>query len=302
MKMDILATIRSDNSPRVKARSENQVKPKNAGLNSQESVDETKERVHIATMPVLGSVPHLNARPLLEGLEKATGSVIHFDSPVQLHEKVLSGKIQIALLPVISYLENRDLKLVPGTGIVSHGEVKSVKVFHEKSGVDLANTQSIYLDPSSKTSQRLLKVLLVKKYNRKLDEILWTDRPDYAESVLSIGDHALANSHFGNSTDLGLEWQKLTGLPFVYACWMSQIPIPQELLAKLHNAKMTGLQSIDEIAARQTVVPHEDAVHYLTHHIQYHIEGPELVGMKMFFDWVVELENQGYDTSLRFVA
>lgn len=265
-------------------------------------VDERKKAMHKASMPVIGSVPHLNARPLLEGLEKSIGSPVHFDTPVRLHEKVLQAKIQVALLPVISYLENQELKLVPGTGIVSHGEVKSVKVFHEKPGIDLSNCESLYLDPASKTSQRLLKVLLAKKYNRKLDEIAWVDNESDADSVLLIGDRALANSHFGNSTDLGLEWQQLTGLPFVYACWMSQIPITQDLLAKLHNAKLTGLQSIEEISARQSIIPQEDAFHYLTRNIQYNIEGPELVGMKMFFDWVVELENQCYDTSLRFVA
>lgn len=205
-------------------------------------------------------------------------------------------------MPVVSYLENRELRLIPGTGVVSHGEVRSVKVFHEKPGIDLANTERICLDPSSKTSQRLLKVLLSQKYNRKLDEILWVENPAEADSVLLIGDQALANSHFGNSTDLGLEWQEFTGLPFVYACWMSQIPITQDLLTKLHNAKMTGLQSVEEIAARQKIISPEDAVQYLTKNIQYHIDGPELVGMKMFFDWVVELENQDYDTSLRFVA
>lgn len=253
-------------------------------------------------MPVSGSVPHLNAWPLLEGLEEATASSICFDSPARLHDQVMAGTIEVALLPVISYLENRDLRLVPGTGIVSHGEVKSVKVFHEKPGTSLANTERLFLDPASKTSQRLLKVLLAKKYNRKLEEIFWAESPQDADSILWIGDQALAQSHFGNSTDLGQEWQDFTGLPFVYACWMSQIPITQDLLTKLHNAKMTGLQSLEEIVARQKILSPEDALQYLTQNIQYNIEGPELVGMKMFFDWVVELENQDYDTSLRFVA
>lgn len=253
-------------------------------------------------MPSIGSVPYLNALPLLEGLEAATQTPIVFDSPARLHERVLQGEIDVALLPVISYLENPELRLIPGTGIVSHGEVRSVKAFHEKKGVNLANCLRIFLDTDSKTSRRLLKILLHKKYERDFSEISFVEDPRDADTVLQIGDKALENSHFGNASDLGAEWQEFTGLPFVYACWMSRIPITQELLAQLHNAKMTGRQSLEEIASRQNLIPPEEALSYLTQNIQYDVEGPELVGLKMFFDWVVELENQNYDTSLRFVA
>lgn len=253
-------------------------------------------------MPSIGSVPYLNAFPLLEGLGEVTSSPILFDTPTRLHEHILNGRVEVALLPVVSYLENPELKLIPGTGIISHGEVKSVKVFHERPGVDLSNTTHIYLSPDSKTSQRLLKILLEKKYDRNLNEIIFTDRPEDADSILEIGDSALAKCHFGNSTDLGWEWYLLTGLPFVYACWMCQGPITQELLTQLHNAKMLGKQSLEEIANRQKILSPEDAYQYLTQNIQYDIEGPELIGLKVFFDWVVELENQNYDTSLHFVA
>jgi chorismate dehydratase len=135
-----------------------------------------------------------------------------------------------------------------------------------------------------------------------LEEIYWADRPEDADSILQIGDVALKNSHFGNSQDLGKEWQTMTGLPFVFACWMTSSPITQDLLTHLHNAKMLGLQKLDEIARSQEIIDPEDALVYLRDHIKYHIEGPDLVGLKLFFDWVVELENVEYDTSLRFVA
>lgn len=253
-------------------------------------------------MPSIGSVPYLNALPLLEGLEAATQTPIVFDSPARLHERVLSGEIDVALLPVISYLENPELRLIPGTGIVSHGEVRSVKAFHERKGVNLSNSNRIFLDTESKTSRRLLKLLLLKKYERDFSEIEFVEAPQTADTILQIGDKALEKSHFGNATDLGADWQELTGLPFVYACWMSRIPVTQELLTQLHNAKMMGRQSLEDIAGRQKIIPSDEALSYLTQNIQYDVEGPELVGLKMFFDWVVELENQNYDTSLRFVA
>ncbi|HCU25196.1 MAG TPA: hypothetical protein DF383_09270 [Deltaproteobacteria bacterium] len=253
-------------------------------------------------MPTLGSVSYLNALPLLEGLEASTASKIIFDTPARLHDQVMSGEIDVALLPVVSYLENPELKLIPGTGIVSHGEVRSVKAFHEKRGITLANTTRVFLDTESKTSHRLLKLLLLKKYGRDLNEIEFLDRPEDADTLLQIGDKALEKSHFGSSTDLGAEWQELTGLPFVYACWMSRIPVTSELLTELHNAKMRGKQALEEIALRQNIVSSDDALAYLSQNIQYDVEGPEWVGMKMFFDWTKDLENRDYDTSLRFVA
>lgn len=205
-------------------------------------------------------------------------------------------------MPVVSYLELPDLKLIPGTGIACHGPVKSVKVFFENTQDNLHNVESICLDPESKTSNRLLKILLVKKYQRDLEDIQFTLEPQYAQARLKIGDKALAESHFGNSLDLGQEWLELTGLPFVFACWMSAGPITPELLTQLHNAKMHGIQKLQDYAMTQEIVAPDDALVYLRDHIKYNIEGPDLIGLKLFFDWVGELENQSYDTSLRFVA
>lgn len=253
-------------------------------------------------MPEIGAVPYLNAQPLVLGLEEATDRGLYFDSPAGLHQAILSNRLDVALLPVVSYLENPQLKLIPGTGIACRGPVLSVKVFHEKPGIDLRNADRIFLDPESITSQRLLKILLKKKYYRDLDEIQWTERPEDAQSHLLIGDRALERSHFGNSTDLGEEWLALTGLPFVFACWMSKGDITQDLLTHLHNAKMRGKNHLEDIANAQEIIDPNDALVYLRDHIKYDIEGPDLVGLKLFFDWVGELENQDYDTSLRFVA
>ncbi len=253
-------------------------------------------------MPLIGSVPYLNARPLLEGLDEITPQGLVLQPPVGLHEAILLGRLEVALLPVVSYLEIPNLRLIPGTGIACHGAVQSVKVFFNQSHSNLHEVEKICLDPESKTSNRLLKILLVKKYHRLLEDIQWVSNPNDAHAVLKIGDQALIHSHFGNSLDLGQEWLDLTGLPFVFACWMSSGPITSELITQLHNAKMHGLENLELIANQQEIIAPEDALVYLRDHIKYDIEGPDLIGLKLFFDWVGELENQAYDTSLRFVA
>lgn len=250
----------------------------------------------------IGSVSYLNAKPLLSGLESSGKARLHLAPPAQLHQEVLQNKIDVALLPVVSYLEYPELKLIPGSGIACQGPVLSVKVFHRKPHINLSNTESIYLDVESKTSQRLLKILLHKKYERDFEEIEWAQDPDAADSYLLIGDKALTHQSEGESVDLGQLWNEFTGLPFVFAAWMTSGEINQELLTELHNAKMLGLQNLDEIASSQNLISIELAKKYLSEHIQYHVNGPELVGMKLFFDWIMEWEQQPYDTSLRFVA
>lgn len=250
----------------------------------------------------IGSVPYLNAKPLLFGLENSDKAGLYLAPPAQLHQDILEKKLDVALLPVVSYLEYPELKLIPGSGIACCGPVLSVKVFHRKAGLSLANTESIYMDVESKTSQKLLQILLHKKYERDFEEITWHQDPDAADSYLLIGDKALKHQSEGSSEDLGELWHHLTGLPFVFAAWMSSGEIAQELLTELHNAKMQGLQNIDEIAATQNILPKEIAKKYLQDNIRYSMNGPELVAMKLFFDWVMEWEQQDYDTSLRFVA
>ncbi len=98
-------------------------------------------------MTRIGSVPYINAMPLVEGLGRSLKSTVLLHTPARLHELVLEGKVDIALLPVVSYLENPELRLIPGTGIVCHGEVRSVKAFHQNSEIDLFKTRSIYMDP-----------------------------------------------------------------------------------------------------------------------------------------------------------
>ncbi len=277
-------------------------KSKNEFKSPEDRLTRNSSHVLGSPMPQIGSVPYLNALPLLEGLETSTRSKLLLSPPATLHEAIAAQKIEVALLPVVSYLENHEFRLVPGTGICCNGAVRSVRVFFHPKHRSLETVDKVYLDPHSKTSQRLLKVLLAKKYERNLHKIEWVDQLKEADCALQIGDKALINANKGRSIDLGTEWYEFTGLPFVFACWMSRGPVSQDLLAHLHNAKMNGKQNLEAIAQRQKIVSPHEALDYLTQCIHYDIEGPELVGMKLFFDWVGELENQVYDTSLRFVA
>ena len=67
---------------------------------------------------------------------------------------------------------------------------------------------------------------------------------------LVIGDRALEQrKHSTFIYDLGAEWRFVTGLPFVFAAWVSNKKLPDHFIEKFNEANAIGLNHIDEIVA-----------------------------------------------------
>ncbi len=82
------------------------------------------------------------------------------------------------------------------------------------------------LDYQSRTSDDLLKIL-IKEY-WKINPVFEETSGEYQSKIsgttaaLIIGDRALKQREISSYIyDLGLEWKKFTGLPFVFAAWVS---------------------------------------------------------------------------------
>ena len=72
-----------------------------------------------------------------------------------------------------------------------------------------------------------------------------------------IGDAALKNLGATEySLDLGAEWHELTGLPFVYACWVARGDVElgdvPNLLLEAKNRGVTQIPEIARIEAEKT--------------------------------------------------
>ena len=50
------------------------------------------------------------------------------------------------------------------------------------------------------------------------------------------------------STDLGLEWKKFTGLPFVFAAWVSNKRLDDDFIKSFNEANEYGLEKIESVA------------------------------------------------------
>ncbi len=206
----------------------------------------------------IGLIPYLNLYPLYFYLKKKGFQFIE-GVPTELNQMIRKGQIDVSPSSSVEYLRHPELySLIPGHSISSRGEVKSIILF-SRLPLEKLKGKRILSTYQSGTSVLLLEVLLKRFYNMEftlessngsLEEGL-----KRAEAYLLIGDDALKWLKYNSGLycyDLGLLWQKQTGLPFVYALWIARKEIKKEEMAcftrELDRAKQYALQNLKELA------------------------------------------------------
>jgi len=245
----------------------------------------------IAPVCVLGSVPYLNARPLHWSIVEP----IAFLEPTQLVVELAEGRLQAGLIPIVEVLENAEAyHIVNGVAIGSLNSVYSVVLTHT---LPVVRLKTVALDPASKTSNQLLRVLL-QKYYRLNPRYVSPDEP--AEGQLIIGDPAIAyrRSHPDERClDLAQSWHAHTGLPFVFAVWAVRRDAPdaEGIANKLRAAAKIGLAARDQIARNHF------EYHYLTEHLYYQLGAPQKKAMAAFAADLVEIGQLAKNPELSYL-
>jgi chorismate dehydratase len=234
----------------------------------------------------VGAVSYLNTKPLIYGFENGLmkDSVeLQMDYPANIAQKLIKNEIDVGLVPVAILLKLKQHYLITDCCIGSDGEVGSVCLF---SDVPLENIERIYLDYQSNTSVQLLKILLTNFW--KINPELIDAGEDFEKDIngttagLVIGDRAFFQKQKSKYFyDLGLAWKQMTGLPFVFAAWVSNKKLPPQLIDEFNNATRLGLQHLPEIAASN---PHSqmDMLAYYTKFINYNLEDEKREGLAAF--------------------
>jgi chorismate dehydratase len=119
-------------------------------------------------------------------------------------------------------------------------------------------------------------------------EIIEAEDETYLEKIkgttagLVIGDRALEQRKISTFIyDLGSEWRSITGLPFVFAVWVSARPLPDDFIRFFDKANSLGLDHIDEIVA-DNVFDLYDLKKYYTLHLSYQLDDRKKHGMAKF--------------------
>ena len=240
-------------------------------------------------------VSYFNTQPLLLGIEKADFlSKIELvkDYPAKIAEALIDGQIDIGLVPVAITPFLSHPYIVSEYCIGTRTKVASVAIF---SRVPMDQIESIYLDYQSRTSVQLARILLQEFW--KKDVHFLNAQEGYIQSIegttagVIIGDRALANlSEFEYVYDLGEAWIEHTGLPFVFAAWMSNQPIPDEFKALFNHANAYGVEHIDEVLNQLPARTHGyDMETYYTKNISYQLTDTMQQGMQLFLEKVKQL-------------
>ena len=240
----------------------------------------------------IGAVSYLNTRPLLLGIEQESflNSIDLVKSyPANIAQDLLSGQIDIGLVPVAILPQLSNPHIVSNYVIGANGAVASVALFSE---VPIDEIKSIYLDYQSRTSVQLLKILLSQFWKKEVEFISATE--GYIAQIsgttagVIIGDRALENlSKYPYVYDLSLAWKQHTGLPFVFAAWVANQPIPAAFMAAFDTANGYGLAHLDEVIA---LIPAQEQVYdlhkYYTENISYVYDEEMKQGLAAFLNFI----------------
>jgi chorismate dehydratase len=239
----------------------------------------------------IGSVPYLNAKPQVDWFHSPECDAdveVTYAVPSALAQMLADDRLDVANVSSFEALQNPHLQIVPGISISAYGAVKSVRLF---SRVPLDGIASVALDTSSLTSAALTRILLKELFD--ISPRYVHHPPDLAamlaenDAALIIGDLKLFDLLPGTTVfDLGQGWLDLTGLPFVYACWLAREDrVTPELVLTLERARAWGLDRLEELAvtwSERMGLPLDRCRDYLTQVMNYDLTAEQIEGLRLF--------------------
>lgn len=235
----------------------------------------------------IGRIGYINCAPVYGAIDRGIvalppGGELVTGTPAELNDLLVAGELDVSVISAIEYARHaQELVLLPELAISCDGPVRSVALFSKKPVTQLGN-HTVLLSASSRTSVALVELLCRE---------VWKIKPRFAEAraeaqdlsdlaalpheaVLVIGDAALKLAAAGTYQyryDLGEEWKRWTGLPFVFAVWAARRSADPGAVRRGHKALLAsrswGLEHLNELAAeaaRATNLPLAACLEYLS--------------------------------------
>jgi chorismate dehydratase len=259
----------------------------------------------------VGRIPYINCYPVYGAVDRGA---VQLDAtlvdgvPTELNRQMAEGSLDVSVVSAIEYARDaRRYLLLPDLAISCDGPVRSVLLFSQRPADEL-DGRRVLVSRSSMTSVALLELLF---------EHVWEARPHFVpanaeitdvegfgddehDARLVIGDAALLlgsrlRAHrrvpagYQHAYDLGGEWKRWTGLPFVFAVWVAQRTTPVAaalgVQATLIASRDWGLRHLDvlaEQASATTGVDRKSCLEYLSG-LDYGLSYHHLAGLTEFF-------------------
>ncbi len=202
------------------------------------------------------------------------------DLPSVCARKLAAGVADVGLIPSIEYQRIPGISAVGGLGIAASSEVRSVLLV---SKVSRDRIGSVALDPASRTSAALTRILLKRVYGLSPEY-----REGEADASLIIGDPALKTRLNGHVVlDLAAEWRAFSGHPFVFAFWAvrdeAARPEVARLLAASYEAGRRDFGALVAEEASRTGLSRPVVEDYLRNALHYELDAGDLAGLELFY-------------------
>lgn len=239
----------------------------------------------------IGAVSYLNSKPLIAGLtELLPEAQLILDLPSRLAEGLARGDFDVALIPSIEACADHEYGIISDACVATRGPVLSVKFYGR---VPPGEIRTLALDEGSRTSAALVRILLYERFGVAPEVFSLPigrgveDTP--ADGILLIGDRAMQPpvEAFHTTWDLGEEWLRWTGLPFVFAMWVGRAGTGADGLARaLECARDRGVQDIPRIAAHEAGrlgISCSVATQYLSRNLHFRLGSAERQGLALYY-------------------
>ncbi len=239
----------------------------------------------------LSVVSYLNTKPFIYGLFRSPLSdqiELSLDIPSMCAQKLLRDEADLALTPVAVIPDLPEAHLVSDFCIGAIGAVRTVCIFSER---PIQEIRRLLLDFHSRTSVALAPILCREYWG--VEPELEPAYDGFEQRIggdtagLIIGDKAIGlERHFPYTYDLGAAWKEWTGLPFVFAAWVSTRPLPPDFVRRFNEALADGIAQVPKLVKILPTIPGFDLEAYFQQNISYDLDEAKWQGLQRFLSWL----------------
>lgn len=243
----------------------------------------------------ISAVSYTNTKPFLYGIRHSdiiNKIDLSLDMPSDCAQKLIDDQVDIGLIPVAAILSLPQWEIVSDYCIGASGPVNSVFIF---SNCEVHEIKTLQLDPESRSSNNLARVLLKNYW--KSDHQMIKNAPDYAVSndpytaFVQIGDRTFGKKQqYKYVYDLAEEWQKFTSLPFVFAAWVANKPIPTAFMEEFNESLKFGLEHRTELLKDLPKRADFDVEDYLMHRLDFELTEDKKKALYLFHEYIKALD------------
>jgi chorismate dehydratase len=273
----------------------------------------------------VGRIPYVNCYPVYGAIDRG---IVPLDAdladgvPTALNQRMAEGTLDVSVVSAVEYARDAArYMLLPDLAISCDGPVRSVMLFSKRPASELTG-RDVVVSRSSMTSVALLQLLFEHVWRARpifvpgdaeLSDVAQFDAEPH-DARLVIGDAALVltsgasseRAAYPHAYDLGTEWKRWTGLPFVFAVWVAQRTVPVAASLRVHADLIASRDwgvahrsTLAAQAAQATHVPYPVCFDYLAG-LDYRLSYPHLAGLTEFYRRLV-LAGEVPDGTLAFL-